>query len=733
MNNLNQLNMVDFENNNSELSKPSAVAYESEFSTPTNENTVIMPKVNISVSNENNLNTESYFNNSSHKSLLNDCKKGAFERLKYNFIDKILKPNLLDPTLKKTDPYAVDSRIEYLKILTLINNFASYGFYYYLDKYHGPHKRISMITKLRQQLVDWIDFNKKKKIDSFNWNETEPTKMLEFKKYMRTKSYNELLIFLNFLNSTPEDDGFLYMGENERLLNIFLFGIARYDRHGYSQKNLDGTNPPNIDQFSYKKSDLKKIDFEDFASHNISISSYSTNTIIPKKFSSSVSDKDETFTKLISEYQTFSIDDLLQQRGSRSFPLRIGEKSLNGAIHKPILEVQPMYEPSYNGKVHTHSKLRIKRNYEIFNIGDIVRVYATQNILAKSFVGRAEGMLRGATGKTTYGGHMAIEIEHFYLNNGERKSDLYSFGFASGAYLNEDLSKPGFIDKVLSKLPIMGSKYAESAAYKGGTLYTPDYPLLGKAMCQLNISDRAPKFNYIELVATGLLNDSNLSKLRSNLDNINIDDFYGSKFYNDTLNIKNISNFLSEAELETIKRNNIDNQIKLGNLHHNIHSIENPDSKLRQTVLKSYLEANTFYLNSVTYYWNLKNIYCEMTHRDASRKSVPVFNCTSWADSVFDDIIDCDKSKITSAPDRCTQSKTYPFKGCDDEGELLFEHKGSVFGVRSKKMKKLMNKSKQMSLKRSNIFTRTPGNPFYKDGGSRKKKRISKRSKKKNN
>jgi hypothetical protein len=683
--------------------------------------------MNNSFNTNNNLNTESYFNDSKHNELLKICKNGALERIKYNFIEKIIKPNLLNNKLMETDPYAVDSRKEFLKILTLINNFAAYGFYYYLDKFHERHTRSDQISKMRQQLVEWIDFNKEKGIDSFKWNETDPEKMKEFNRSMGSKKYEELLILLNFNNSDPEKDGFA-MDSNSRLLNVFLFGIARFDRHGYSQRNLDGTKLPGINQFSYKKGDLRNINFEDFASHNIAISKFLSNTIIPGKFKTSSIDNEEDFTKLIHEYETIDISDLLRDSPSgRQLPLYIGEKSLIGGIHKPILEIDIMYEPKGNGKVHTHNKMKIKRNYTVFKPGDIVRIYATQNRIAKNFMGKVESKLRGATGNT-YGGHMAIEIEHFYINNGERKSDLYSFGFASGSVVDDEIAKPGFIDRMISSIPVVGPKYKASADYKGGAIYTPDYPLLGKTMNQLNISERAPKFNYIELVATGLLNKHNLSKLRSNLDEITIDHFYGSKLYNDTLNIKNISEYLTDEELSIITKNNIENQIRLGNLHYDIDSIEDPNSKLKQQVLLSYLQCNTFHLNTVTYYWGLNNMYCEMTHRDASRKKMPVYNCTSWVDSVFDDIIDCDKSKLTSSPDRCIQSKTYPFKGCDVNGELLFEHKNQPFGIRSRKMGKLLKTSREKSLARNYILTKTPRNNFYRNTvQNTKKKKSSKR------
>ena len=128
------------------------------FGTPIN-NTVPMIRVDsanttpiLNRGNENNFDPESYFNTSSHKKLLDDCKIGALERIKYNFIEKIIKPNLLNYELRDTDSFNVDSRKEFLKILTLINNFASYGFYYYLDKYHGKQKRNLLISKIRQQL-----------------------------------------------------------------------------------------------------------------------------------------------------------------------------------------------------------------------------------------------------------------------------------------------------------------------------------------------------------------------------------------------------------------------------------------------------------------------------------------------------------------------------------------------------------------------------------------------------
>ena len=677
--------------------------------------------------NNNGFNNNSYFVNSSHERLLNECKIGALERIKYNFINNIIKPHLLDPSMKKRDPNLVDSKKEYLRLLTLIFNFASYGFYYYLDSVtnKGGRDRRVQIFKLRSQMVEWIDFNDKNKVGTYYYNVTNPTKMINFKKYMKGKPFKELEILLKFINSKPTDDNYYYMDDVSRQSNLFIFSIPRYNFHGYSSFKLDGKKEKktNIDSFSYKNTFLKSLTFQDFLSRNIKTMSWKTNDMVPSEFLSNATDKTEPFTKLISDLGTFNIRNFVRKK-----MLSIGKHSIFGGIHKPILEINSMFESGTNKMVKLHSKMSIKRNYTLFNIGDIVRIYSTQNRIKQHLAGKLEAKGRGASG-TTYGGHMAIEIEHFYINNGERKSDLYSFGFASGSYLDEDeIGDKGFVDKVLSRIPIVGQKINELKKFKGGAIYTPDFPLLGKTMAQLNIGDRAPKFNYIELVATGLLNHDNLTKLKSQLDEININNFYGSKLYQDSLNIKNISDYLTEDELKIVNRNNIEKEIRLGNLHYDVNLLDG-NEKTNQQYFLDYLKCNTFYINTITYYWGVDSLYCEMTRRDATKGSKTVYNCTSWADSVFDDIIECEISKVTSAPDRCRQSKTYPFKGCTTSGELIYEHKGTPFGPKSKKMKKLMNKSRIMTLGKSSYFTRTPGNAFYDLG--KKKGKISRRKGKK--
>jgi len=664
----------------------------------------------------NNLNVKSYFNNTKHKDLLKKCKKGAIERIKYNFINNVIKPNLLDINL--------DNSIEqYLKLLTLIYNFSSYEFYYFLDTIQDlgfrKKKRNTQIKTLRSQVVEWIEFNKKKGIDSFYYIDNSPKKIEEFKQYMIKKklNYDVIIIFLNFMNN-KEPYNVQYISDISRQLNLFIFSIIRFQRYGLSNIDNSGKKAKWVNSFSYKKGDLKKINFDDFIYRNISTGLFISTNLLPSSFMSNITDKSEPFIKAINNSKTI---DLLHDLVSKK--INIGLKSIIGGIHKPILEINSMFEPTYNGKVHVTQKMSIKRNYEQFKVGDIVRVYATQNKVSPTFIGKLEARSRGAYGNT-YGGHMAIEIEHFYIMDGERKSELYSFGFASGAYLEEDFNKKGWLDSIISKIPVLGSKIDSLGKLKGGTLYTPDYPLLGKMMAQINISDRAPKFNYIKLIGTGLLNSANLSKLREHLDNINIDQFCGSKIYHDTINIKNINDYLNKDELKIINENNIKNQQNLGNLKFTDNLNNLNDDKLLE-----FLKCNTFFINTLTYYWDLGNIYCEMTHRDASMKNIPIYNCTSWADTVFDDIIDCDKSKLTSAPDRCSQSKSYPFKGCDVNGEILFNHNGEPFGPNSKIMKRLMKESKK-KMARSSYLTRLPRN-FYSNNTGIGKKKKSKTIKKK--
>ena len=47
---------------------------------------------------------------------------------------------------------------------------------------------------------------------------------------------------------------------------------------------------------------------------------------------------------------------------------------------------------------------------------------------------------------------MAIEIEHFYINDGE-ENQICGFGFASGSVIDDELTKAGVADDFISKIP----------------------------------------------------------------------------------------------------------------------------------------------------------------------------------------------------------------------------------------------------------------------------------------
>jgi len=692
----------------------------------------------------NDFNLEGYFSKKRDiYNLLSDCKKGAIERAKYTFINNVIKPHLLDTRLKKTDPNLVDSRENYLTLLSLVYNFASYHTYYELERNTsikwGKNRNVEL-HHLRTQVNVWIEFIEKKYKDQSGWtyklngadDSTFEDDIAQFKEFMDIKrlKYNYVISLLNYVNAKPPHQNEVYKDRIGRLTNIFTFSIIPFDIHGIPPINPDNNTNIKGDftPLSYNSYKLQLKNFEDFVTRLIKNGQDNCQSNIPRNFLTNVDDKTDPLVLALTNNIDFSINQCVKNNHRN-----IGDKSLFGSFHKPIIDVKSVFTQSTDSTEHlrVHKKMNIQRHYLKFKPGDIVRIYATQNLINRNILGRIEGYARGASGKT-YGGHIAIEIEHFYIQNDERKSELYSFGFASGTLLEEDLTKPGYISNIFSRItPLIGSKIRSVTELKGGALYTPDYPLSEKYLSQINVSDRAPKFNYIELVATGQLNDSNLHKLRSELNSITINDFYGSKLYNNTINIKNLDEYLDESEINTIKQNNINNQIYLGNLKYDISAITDTELRKKQEHLLNLLNCNTFFTEVICYYWNTHTLYCENTRRDASKKGIPIFNCTSWAESVFDDIMECSKSKLVSAPDRCFLSETYPFKGCDEAGEVLFEHKGVPFGARSRKMKQLLKKSRINTLTKRRYLTRKPSKSFFvnSNGGYRKTK-IKKNKKK---
>ena len=85
---------------------------------------------------------------------------------------------------------------------------------------------------------------------------------------------------------------------------------------------------------------------------------------------------------------------------------------------------------------------------------------------------------------------------------------------------------------------------------------------------------------------------------------------------------------------------------------------------------------------------------------------MPVYNCTSWADSVFDDIIECENSINPQHQTDVLNQKHIHLKVVMSMENYYLNIKEHLL-VRSKKMSKLMNKLRKITKKISFIYKDT--------------------------